>query len=498
MSFLDSIRQFFQGKPTPAPTTRPGRGYRADQSASARPFASPRPPQTNWESPGITLTEEFKSALNLLEHTKQNVFVTGGAGTGKSTLLKLFKERTSKRVAVVAPTGVAALNVGGVTIHSFAQLPPKLINSQVRQQIQPTNNSRKIVRSLDALIIDEVSMVRADILDGLHLFLRRARDSNAPFGGLQLIFVGDLFQLPPVCEEAVTAAFGGNPWKSPFFFSARCLTDQPVKVMPILLNQNQRQADDENFFRLLNSLRHGQVTSEFLAAMTERAKAQWPPSSELTILTPTKQRAEKFNSTELASLQTPEFHFPAKREGTFLNEADSDENLPAPKLLKLRVGARVMFTKNDSERRWVNGSIGRVIHVDEHSIEVERTDCAGKPKYIVQPVAWERIRYRWDDKKKELQSEVVGSYSQFPLMLAWAMTIHKAQGKTLDKVGIDLTTGAFASGQVYVALSRSRTLAGIFLRSSIKPEDILIDDRVVAFNDSLSVAITAPSGAKSL
>ena len=202
MSFLESIRQFFQGKPTPAPTARPGRGYRADHSGSARPFASPRPPQTNWESPGITLTEEFKSALNLLEHTKQNVFVTGGAGTGKSTLLKLFKERTSKRVAVVAPTGVAALNVGGVTIHSFAQLPPQLINSQVRQQIRPSNNSRKMVRSLDALIIDEVSMVRADILDGLHLFLRRARESDAPFGGLQIIFVGDLFQLPPVPYQA--------------------------------------------------------------------------------------------------------------------------------------------------------------------------------------------------------------------------------------------------------------------------------------------------------
>ena len=410
------------------------RGYRADQSASARPFASSRPPQTDWYAPGINLTEEFKAALNLLEHTKQNVFVTGGAGTGKSTLLKLFKERTSKRVAIVAPTAVAALNVGGVTIHSFAHLPPKLINSQVRQEIQPGKNSQKIVRSLDALIIDEVSMVRADLLDGLHLFLRRARDSDAPFGGLQLVFVGDLFQLPPVCEKAMATAFGGNPWKSPFFFSALCLTDQPVKVTPILLNENQRQIDDENFFRLLNSLRQGQVTAEFLAAMAERAKAQWPPSFELTILTTTRQCADKYNSTELAKLQTPEFHFPAKREGTFLNETKSDENLPAPELLKLRVGARVMFTKNDKDGNWVNGSIGRVTHVDENSIEVVRTDCDGSPEYPVQPVVWERIRYRWDDKKQELQHEVIGSYTQFPLMLAWAMTSTKPKGKLWTKL----------------------------------------------------------------
>lgn len=488
MGILDSIFKAFSGDRESAASgseRRPVYGYPSDSRPKV-PTASKPSCQQVRESDGLDITPTLRHALSLLADTERHLFITGGAGTGKSALLRHFVKCTSKRVAVLAPTGLAALNIGGTTVHSFAHLPPQLINSQVLSGIRASQATRKMVRNLDMVIVDEVSMIRADVLDGLDAFLKVARGTKLPFGGIQMVFIGDLFQLPPVCKQDVSSMFGGagpNRWASPFFFSARSLTNAEAELHPVILEQNFRQATDLALSAILDEIRLGRASSSSLSILSARVQ-KWPDPGEITSLTPTNADAEIINRDQLERLPGREYCFPASVSGRFNNDL-AEDRLPAPELLKLRVGAKVIFTKNDLEGRWRNGTSGIVAHVDESSIEVINQDNPARPRFLVQQTTWERVAYRWDEAANELRAEVLGSFRQFPLTLAWALTIHKAQGKTLAVVGVDLGAGAFASGQTYVALSRCRSLEGLFLRAPLRKEDILCDDRVVAFNEAI-------------
>lgn len=432
----------------------------------------------------IDLNDQFQRALALIEQGK-NVFITGRAGTGKSTLLEYFRAHTKKKIAVLAPTGVAALNVKGQTIHSFFGFKPDITVSKVRKEYKGRNR-KGLYKSLDALVIDEISMVRADLLDCVDEFLRlNGKDKNKPFGGLQMIFVGDLYQLPPVVTGEERKIFQ-SVYETPYFFSASVLVDFDFDLLE--LEKIYRQTDSV-FIGILNAVRNRSITDEHLAVLNERLSPTFtPPVDNFYIqLTTTNNKAAQINTSELGKLKSKLRTFQGIIRGQF-----DRKQFPTDLELSLKVGAQVMLVNNDREGRWVNGSVGKIVDIksfddaqdkrDEDSEEdVIWVELSGHKVVDVTPYTWEVFRLIFDQKTNKLESETIGSFTQYPIILAWAVTIHKSQGKTFDKVIIDMDRGAFAHGQTYVALSRCTTLEGMVLKQPIKKSHILLDWKVVKF-----------------
>jgi ATP-dependent exoDNAse (exonuclease V) alpha subunit len=419
----------------------------------------------------IELSGEYQEVLDTLEHTQQSVFITGRAGTGKSTLLNLFRGTTKKKVVVLAPTGVAALNVKGQTIHSFFGFPPRPdFESHITKR-----KYRKMYLRMEVLIIDEISMVRADILDGIDKFLRINRERNEAFGGVQVAFFGDLFQLPPVVASMVERRKFSTQYESPYFFSAEVI-NRDFDLEIIELRKIYRQ-DNRHFIRLLEAIRSNTIDYDDLEDLNERFVPDFKSEDFYITLTSRNKTAQEVNKRELAALEGVSYYFNAKIEGKF------DSRLfPTDGTLELKLGAQVMFIRNDIvNRNYVNGTIGIVRSISTEKVIVEIENPDGDLKKIeVDREDWEIQKYRMSDKGV-IESEIVGTFNQLPLKLSWAVTIHKSQGKTFNKVIIDMSGGAFEHGQTYVALSRCRTLDGIVLRKKLTPRDVMVDPRIVDY-----------------
>ncbi len=505
---------------------------------------------------------ESQQALHLMEDTQEHVFLTGEAGTGKSTLLQYFRQTTKKNVVVLAPTGVAALNVRGQTIHSFCGFGPDITVQKVKR-LGAWSPKKKLLQKVSMIVIDEISMVRADLLDCVDKFLRlNGPAGHVPFGGVQMVFIGDLFQLPPVekgfvhqyangtnntNEAPLFPRSGANPqakYASPYFFDSeafRHTTFQYVQLKTIYRQQ------DRVFIDVLNAVRNNALTEEHLQIINQRALGDGEDKFEFeqfaVYLTPTNTRARQVNNFFLARLPGQTHIFSGHALGSF-----EDRELPTDLRLEVKVGAQIMMLNNDQRKRWVNGTMGKVVavrardnnhdHDNDHtergwgrteldgypqwgghgrptSIDLEYvTDDFSAPEYApglgvsqqrvqashtdileveletgevvqVEPYTWEMYKFVLDPKTQSIESESTGSFTQFPCKLAWAVTIHKAQGKTFGTVYIDLASGTFAHGQLYVALSRCRTLEGLHLRRPVTPDDVILDDRVVKFMSSL-------------
>ncbi|PIR55243.1 AAA family ATPase [Candidatus Peregrinibacteria bacterium CG10_big_fil_rev_8_21_14_0_10_36_19] len=426
----------------------------------------------------IEINEKFSQALNLLENSNKNLFITGNAGTGKSTLLEYFKSTTKKNIAVLAPTGVAALNVEGQTIHSFFLIPPNITPEKVLDH-KLSEKRKLLIASLDMIIIDEASMLRADLLDCIDVSLRHHRhEQSMPFGGVQMVFIGDLYQLPPVVMSEERDLFR-NHYASPYFFSAKVLDG--LDLTYIELEKIYRQKDDL-FINILNKVRNNTVSIEDLSVLNNRhhagLKAQETNDFVIT-LTTTNAAANKKNLEELKKLSAPSESFFGEIEGDFARN-----NLPTEMELELKVGAQVMLLNNDSAGRWVNGSIGKITAIAFDDLEMEdvltvKLDT-GKSVKITKH-SWNIHKYFFNEETQKVDTEVAGSFEQFPLRLAWAVTIHKSQGKTFDKVIIDIGNGTFAHGQIYVALSRCTSLEGITLQVPIQKRHIWLDYKISQF-----------------
>lgn len=411
------------------------------------------------------VNEKLQLARNFVLQTNRNVFLTGKAGTGKTTFLHQIKKAAAKRLVVVAPTGVAAINAGGVTIHSFFQLPfGPLVPGATREARRFSREKVALLRTLDLLIIDEISMVRADVLDGIDEVLRRFRRRPEPFGGVQLLMIGDMQQLPPVIKDDEWSLLRPH-YQTGYFFGSRALLETPY--ISIELTHIYRQAD-QHFIDILNGIRQKTVTPAQLQELNQRHIASFRPADDEPFITLSTHNAsaQQINSQHLRELPTPQLEFAASVEGDFPVHA-----YPTEANLELKVGAQVMFVKNDisREKRYFNGKIGRITAIEEDVIVVQ---CPQDDEDIaVTPVTWENLRYNLDAETKEIKTEIIGTFTQYPLKLAWAITIHKSQGLTFERAIID-ASAAFAHGQVYVALSRCKTLEGIVLSSPIPAHSI--------------------------
>ena len=434
---------------------------------------------------------ELDLAWQFVERTGVNVFLTGKAGTGKTTFLRRLKERSPKRMVVVAPTGVAAINAGGVTIHSFFQFPlaPYIPNTSFRgsdEKYRFSKEKKNIIRTLDLLVIDEISMVRADLLDQIDAVLRLHKDKNRPFGGVQLLMIGDLSQLAPVVKESEWAMLREH-YATPYFFGSLAL--QQTQHVTIELSHVYRQTD-HTFINILNEVRENRLTTESLALLNARVKRQQTTgygqqsaehsefkiqNSELTDgiirLTTHNATANRYNEERMDALKTPRFSFKATVTGNF-----PETSYPAEETLVLKKGCQVMFLKNDSQgSRYYNGKLGEVTFVDGSKIRVRGLE--DNTEVEVEPEVWTNAHYVIDKESKEIREEIEGEFRQYPLRLAWAITVHKSQGLTFERAVLDVNA-AFAAGQVYVALSRLRSLEGLVLTAPLSASAVLTDTAV--------------------
>lgn len=421
---------------------------------------------------GITPTPAFeRAAAFVAEDNGGNLFVTGRAGTGKSTLLKALRDAYEDRMVILAPTGLAAINIGGQTIHSFFGFPPRLIQ---KDDIRRSRNGR-VMRKLDFIVIDEASMVRSDMMWAIDQSLRVNRGRpREPFGGARLLLFADLHQLPPVVQEREVLAHLTEEHGSPFFFSIPALREGAGTAL-LELEQIFRQTDD-SLIHVLNAIREGNVSDDDLAFINKRVSPirTLSEGEPFVILTTTNAAAKRINTAYLEALPGRANRFDANITGDFATNVQ-----PAETALELKTGAKVMMLRNDPDKRWVNGTIARVSRLTEKQIFIEVAD----KEYEVEQVAWEHRRYAFDQSQEKIVETVAGTFKQFPLRLAWALTIHKAQGLTLDKVYIDLGSGTFAHGQTYVALSRCRTLEGLVLARPLTRRDIMFDPSAVGYRD---------------
>lgn len=422
---------------------------------------------------GIDLNEEFMKALRLMEETEKNVLVTGKAGTGKSTLLNYFTDKTRKGIAVLAPTGVAAVNVNGQTIHSFFNFRPDITISKVREA---RGERERVLQELDALVIDEASMLRADLLDCVDKTLRLNRREKTPFGGVQMIFFGDLYQLPPVIMGKERRIFE-EQYESPYFFDAPSFRNTIFELVELEKVYRQK---DESFISILNAIRNNTIEEKEMRNLNSRYRPQAnSKENELCItLTTTNDLADEINEHKLSTIRAPLREYRAIEKGEL-----GKERQPASELLRIKKGSQVMLLNNDPMGRWVNGTMGAVTGFNQE-IPAEETITVRLQQgneVEVTTHTWKVFEYFYNENKSALDSRTIGSFTQYPLKLAWAVTIHKSQGKTFDRVHVDIGRGVFTPGQLYVALSRCRTLEGITLEKRVEKKHVYADWRVVKF-----------------
>lgn len=431
-----------------------------------------------------TNNKEFQDALQLITHTRQSVFLTGKAGTGKSTFLKYICNHTKKKYVVLAPTGIAAINAGGVTLHSFFKLPFRpmlpddpdlsLSHGRIFEFFKYPKEKRKIIAEVDLIIIDEISMVRADIIDCVDRILRvYSGNMRLPFGGKQLLFVGDVFQLEPVVpsdQKEILSLF----YASPFFFSARVFKD--INLVPIELQKVYCQTDSV-FINILDRIRNNAARKQELDTLNGRYFPSFEPQNEDMYITLATRRdqVDFINEKKLAELPGEEYVSVGKIEGDF-----PESSLPTQLNLSIKEQAQVIFIDNDYERRWVNGTIGMVSGIDENGNVYVLLESG--VEHLVEPTSWRNYKYKYNEKEKRIEEEIVGTFEQLPIRLAWAITVHKSQGLTFSRVVVDLTGGVFAGGQTYVALSRCTSLEGLVLKSKISSRDIFIRKEIVEFS----------------
>lgn len=434
----------------------------------------------------------FSQAVAFINQTQKPVFLTGKAGTGKTTFLKYIQEHSYKKMAITAPTGVAAMNAGGTTLHALFWLPFGVFiedyslswddneqfvynRNRLFSTIKLTKARRSLLQELELLVIDEVSMVRADTLDAIDVILKSVRGDLRPFGGVQVLFVGDLYQLPPVVRDHEWQVLKTH-YNSVFFFDAKVFKQDP----PVLIELEKIYRQQDNVFvNLLNKIRENQTTQEDLVALNTYYRSDFQPDQgeKYVTLTSHNRLAEDINEAKLAGLTTP-----LHRLNAVIRDEFQRSMFPVEEVLNIRVGAQVMFTKNDTgeDRRYFNGKIGEVKEIDSSGDEITVSFQGEEEDVCVKRETWENIRYVYDQTADKINEQILGTFAQFPLRLAWAITIHKSQGLTFDKAIVDAGT-SFAAGQVYVALSRMRSLDGLVLRSKISSHAIRTDDRVMSF-----------------
>jgi len=425
----------------------------------------------------IILGEEQQAVYEIMNASRNNIFVTGKAGTGKSVLLKYFVSNTSKKVIVLAPTGVAAMRVGGQTIHSRFAFTHTFLNPD--DVVKPDPATKYILENLDALVIDEISMVRADLMECINRKFQLALENNKPFGGKQIILFGDLYQLPPVTVNGeIKRYLDDNNYDGEFFFYAPSVKMIELKILELEHIYRQEEAV---FQKMLNEVRVGQVSEETLAKFNERCNAPTPDEATLTIATK-NSRVSEINQQRLDELPSEEFCYKSTYTGDFKqlsNAVDKD--------LRLKVGAQVVLLRNDNlkQKRWVNGTIAKVAELSKDAIKIEVRGVV----HDILPVGWSTCEYYYDEKTCSIKKEIVAELMQYPLRLAWALTIHKSQGQTYDSVIVDLGDGAFVYGQAYVALSRCESREKLYLNKPLKISDIIVDNKVTDFINKHKVSI---------
>jgi len=465
---LDYIINIFKGK-APTGTEKPGHAS-INKHQKALKQTKKITLETNIEiPPDFDFNEDFRQAFDSMENTNKYIFVTGKAGTGKSTLLQYFKLKTKKKIAILAPTGVAAIKVHGQTIHSFFNLPPRFIQKSHIKRLR----KEELIKKLDAIVIDEASMLRADLLDGIDYALRVNRENyETPFGGVQIILFADLFQLPAVVDKDIREVMK-KTYASPYFFDAKVFKETlPEKI---ILNKIYRQKD-EDFIRILNKIRFQKCDENALEILNQRVNAKVGLGlSGVITLTTTNNGAKNINEQCLSRINDKEHLYRARVTGKF-----KEDEYPAEACLRLKRKAQVMLIKNDIDKRWVNGTLAEIVALSASGIKVR----VGNNIHEIPKITWEKVEYKFNEEEQKIEENVIGTFQQYPIKLAWAVTIHKSQGQTFTSVIIDMGWGAFAHGQTYVALSRCTSLEGITLKKPLIPSDIMFDERIYRFLDS--------------
>jgi ATP-dependent exoDNAse (exonuclease V) alpha subunit len=476
MSLLDKLKGLVGAKPVELDVAR---------EAATRTSAVQPPAKGNIKEPeadlDIEITEDYKSVITAIENKNSVVFVSGSAGTGKTTLIKYLMKKYAGGVAVVAPTGVAALQVGGVTINSLFRLPPRIIFPET--DIKKLAD-RKLYKSIKLLIVDEISMVRADTLDAINEFLKlNGPQEDVDFGGIQLLLVGDLFQLPPVVTSEDIQVLHSREYKSAYFFAAKSLYKKQMVMVELQKVFRQKEA---SFSKLLSHLRLNDDTENIINEFNSRCYKEGTENNPDAItVTTTNNKADLINSTELKNLAGPLFTYTGVVEGKFNVD---EKNLPSPMNLGLKVGSKVMFTANSTSipKKWVNGTLGKVKEIIYGHVRVEIQKDNQTITVDVPEFEWKSYAYKLNPDTQKIEPVEIGLYRQLPLMLAWAVRILKSQGKTIDKINVDLSHGAFASGQAYVALSRCPSIDGITLTRPIKLSDVKCDAEIIRFYEAVT------------